>query len=70
MQIMERPCPIKGVSERQRVCCHAIYLWTRRFGTRKHARSGMLSPAGFERRRKMRLDGVWETASYSNACRG
>lgn len=32
---------------------------------RKHARNGMLSPVEFERRQKMRHEGVQETRSYS-----
>jgi hypothetical protein len=33
----------------------------------KHARNWMLSPVEFERRQKMRHDGVQETRDYSQA---
>ena len=34
---------------------------------RKHARNGMLSPLQFERKQKLRLEGVYETRGYSQS---
>jgi|GEM_PF-678120 len=67
-QITERGYPIKEVSERLAVSLHSLHAWKRKFGNpkRKHARNGMLSPVKFERRQKMRHEGVQETLGYSD----
>ncbi len=52
-QITERGYPIKGVSERLGISLHSLYRWKR-----KNARNGMLSPVEFQRRQKMRQEGV------------